>query len=203
MSITSYSELNTAVTRWTKRTDLTDMVPDWIRLGELRIYREMRLRCMEQSFEGTIASGVVALPDRYIALKNAYIDQTPVAALTRKDAEWIYANYPTRAASGLPKFIAREAENFIFGPYPDSAYTVKGIYYQSLAALSDSNTSNWLMENAPDLLLFAALCEAEPYVENDGRVALWEQKYATLRDVLQRQDTTEEFSGSPLAMTAR
>jgi hypothetical protein len=136
-------------------------------------------------------------------MKYAYIDGTPMGKLQRKDAEWIYHHYPTRSADGKPKFIAREADNFIFGPYPDSAYTVKGVYYKKLDALSASNTTNWFITNAPDLLLFAALCEAEPFLVNDPRVALWEQKYEQIRSRVQREDDQEEFSGSPLAVTVR
>lgn len=203
MSIASYSELQTAVTRWIKRDALSDYVPDFIAMGEARIYRDLRIRAMETALSSTIASGVIAVPSGYVELKHAYINSSPVQGLQRKDAEWIYHNYPTRSSDGKPKFIAREGDNLIFGPYPDTGYTVKGIYYKRLDALSDSNTTNWFTANAPDLLLFAALCEAEPFMKNDERIAVWESKYASVKDQVQRQDRNEAFSGSPLAMTAR
>jgi hypothetical protein len=136
-------------------------------------------------------------------MKFAYINGSPMQKLTRKDAEWIYLNYPTRSADGTPKFFAREAGNFIFGPYPDSDYTVKGIYYKKLDALSDSNTSNWLTTEAQDLILFASLCEAAPWMQNDERIAVWEKKYAMRRDQFKLNDEQEEFSGSPLFATVR
>ncbi len=203
MSIASYSELKTAVASWLNRSDLTATVPDLIRFGELRIYRDLRIRAMETALSASISSGVVAVPSGYVELKFAYLDTTPVGKLQRKDAEWIYHNYPSRSAGEAPKFIAREADNFIFGPYPDSTYTVKGVYYKRLDALSDSNTTNWFTTNAPDILLFAALCEAEPFLENDERVVLWERKYGQVKDRIQREDDQEEFSGSPMAMTTR
>lgn len=203
MSISTYGELKTAVAGWLNRSDLTSIIPDLIRLGELRIYRDLRIRPMETALNSTISSGVIAVPSGYVELKYAYIDTTPVGKLQRKDSEWIYFNYPTRAADGQPKFIAREADNFIFGPYPDSTYTIKGIYYKRLDALSDSNTTNWFTTNASDLLLWASLCEAAPYLENDERVGLWEKKYDITKSRVQREDDQEDFSGSPLAMTAR
>ena len=203
MSISTYAELNTAVESWIKRDDLTSSVPDFIRLGELRIYRDLRIRAMETAFTSTIASGVIAVPTGYAELKYAYVNTTPVGKLERKDAEWIYHNYPTRASGGQPKFIAREADNFIFGPYPDSTYSIKGVYYKRLDALSASNTTNWFTTNAPDLLLWAALCEAEPFIMNDPRATLWEQKYTAAKERIQREDNQEEFSGSPLSMTTR
>lgn len=202
MSIATYSELKTAIGNWLHRADLTAIIPDLITFGENRIYRDLRIRCMETALSSSIASGVIAVPAGYIELKHAYIDGTPVCKLTRKDADFIYGNYPTRSAGGKPKFIAREGESFIFGPYPDSTYTVKGIYYKRLTALSDSNTTNWFTSNASDLLLFSALCEAAPYIGNDARIALWEGKYAEVKDRMKRDDKNEAFSGSILSVSA-
>lgn len=199
----SYSQLKTDIASWLKRDDLTDEIPYFIRMAELRIYRKMRIRCMETALNGTIASGVIAIPSGYCALKFAYVNGSPTTPLERKDAEWIYNNYPTRSADGKPFYIAREGDNFIFGPYPDSAYTVKGVYYKRLDPLSDSNTTNWFTANAPDLLLYASLCEAAPFMLNDERVQLWETKLSVVAERVQREDDEEEFSGSPLAVTAR
>lgn len=204
MSINNYATLQTAVENWLNRPDLaTTYTPDLIRLGEIRIYRDLRIRCMETALSSAISSGVLAIPSSYKEMKFAYIESSPISKLQRKDAEWIYHNYRTRSADGTPKFFAREGENFIFGPYPDSDYTVKGVYYKSLPALSGSNTTNWFTDNAPDLLLYASLCEAAPFIKNDERIPIWEGRYNLAKDRIQQEDDREEFSGSPLAMTVR
>lgn len=203
-AITDYASLITEVGAWLHRgTSLDDEIEGFIQLGENRIYRDLRVRQMETALSSTIASGVIAVPSGYLDMKFAYINGSPMVKLQRKDAEWIYYNYPTRSADGTPRFFAREATNFIFGPYPDSAYTVKGVYYKKLDALSDSNTSNWLITDVPDLILFASLCEAAPWTQDDARIPLWEKKYAQIKDRVQRNDVEEEFSGSPLATTVR
>jgi hypothetical protein len=199
-AITDFTTLKAEVAAWLNRSDLTNEIPGFIQLGEFRIYRDLRVRQMETALSAAISSGVVAVPSGYVEMKYAYINGSPMVKMQRKDAEWIYHNYPTRSADGTPKFFAREAETFIFGPYPDSAYTVKGVYYKKLAALA---TTNWLTSDVPDLILFASLCEAAPYLVNDERVALWEKKYAQIKDRVQRNDDNEEFSGSPLSATVR
>lgn len=198
-TITSYATLQTAFNEYAHRSDLT--AADFIALGEYRIYRELRIRAMETALSSAIAAGVVAVPSGYVELKYAYVDGSPTSPLIKKDAEWIYANYPTRSSSGQPRYIAREGDNFIFGPYPDSTYTIKGLYYKKLASVSAG--SNWLITDAPDLILFASLCEAAPWMQDDARIAIWEQKYAQIKERIQKQDRDEEFSGSPLSMTAR
>lgn len=202
MAIDSYSTLQTAIINRLHRADITSLVPDFIALGEARIYRDLRVRCMEASFSSAISGGVIAVPTGYIEMKHAYIDGTPVGKLTRKNADFIYQNYPTRSADGKPKFIAREADNFIFGPYPDSAYTVNGIYYKRLTALSDSNTTNWFTANAPDILMFAALYEAADHIANDDAMVKWERRYTQVKDRIQSENDAEEFSGSPLSVSA-
>lgn len=202
MAINSYSTLKTAISNWLANDQLTQYLGDFITLGEARIYRKLRIRCMEASLSSAISSGVVAVPTRYKEMKFCYLDGSPTHKLTRKTADWIYQNYFKRSSSGIPMFFAREAENFIFGPYPDSTYTMKGVYYQSLPALKDSNTTNWFTDNAPDILLFASLCEAEPFMKNDPRIALWESKYQAAETRIQRESDSEELSGS-LLMASR
>lgn len=202
-AITDYSSLQTEIASWLHRTDLTTTIQGIISLAEARIYRELRVRQMETALSSTISSGIIAVPTGYLELKYAYIDGSPVRRLQRKDAEWIYTAFPTRSSDGKPLYIARDGTNFIFGPYPDSTYTVKGSYYKKLDALSGSNTSNWLTTDVPDLILFASLCECAPYIGDDDRIVLWEQKYAQIKDRVQRKNDEEDFSGSPMAVVGR
>lgn len=201
MAISTYSELKTAVANWLNRSDLTTYIPDFIALGEARIYRELRIRAMEASLSSAISSGVISVPNDYVELKHARVDGTPVHGLQRKTDEWIYQNYPTRSSDGKPKFMARDGSSFIFGPYPDSDYTIKGTYYKRLTALSDSNTTNWFTTNAPGILLFAALCEAEPFMKNDERILVWQGKYDQEKTGIEKEEKREKFSGSPLTVT--
>jgi len=44
MTIATYDQLAASVASWIKRSDLTDSIPEFIRFGELRIYRDLRIR---------------------------------------------------------------------------------------------------------------------------------------------------------------
>jgi hypothetical protein len=200
LSISTYVELQAAVASWLKRSDLTSSIPDLITLAETRIFRELRSKDMETSFSTAITSGVISLPTSYVGLKFAYIDASPTQWLDRKTDLWIYQNYPTRFSGGIPKFIAREGSNFIFGPYADSGYTVKGIYYKNIGPVSSS--AHAVFTNNPDLYLFASLVEAEPFIKDDKRIPLWEAKYQTILESAQGQSDDEEASGSTLRMVA-
>ena len=200
MSLNSFTTIKTAIGTWLDRSDMAGVIPDLIAIAENRIYRDLRIRAMEEAISTAISSGVVAVPTGYLEMKHAYMDGK--YAVSRVDPAFIYERYPERTAQGVPAYFAREAENFIFGPYPDSAYTMKGVYYKKLTALSASNETNWFTDNCPELVLFGALVEAEPYIGNDARVLLWESKYSAIKNEIQRADKREETSGSRLQTVA-
>lgn len=202
MAISTYSDLKNSLASWLNRDNLTSYIPDFIALGEARIYRELRIRAMETALSSTIASGVIAVPSDYVEMKYCYVDGSQSQHLLRKTAQWILEKYPTRSSDGKPKYFAQDAGNFIFGPYPNDAYTIKGTYYKRLTALSDSNTTNWFTTNAPGILLFAALLEAEAFMKNDPRIELWDAKYEEEKATIMREENAEQFSGSPLYMAA-
>lgn len=202
--ITSFASLQTTIADYLHRpndTVLRAVIPGFIADAENRIANDLRVKAMEAAFSSAIAAGVVALPTGFLEWQFLYIDDSGAQKLTRKDAEWIYTNYTTRSGTGKPVFFAREGENVIFGPYPGSAYTVKGVYYKKLTALSAANPTNWFITNAPDLLLFAALAESAVYTMDDGRISLWESKYQSVKRRIEKTEKRENFSGSQLQIS--
>src|SRR6185312_11858731 len=162
MALSTYSDLTTSVAGWLHRADLTNAIPDFITLAESKIYNRLRIRDMETSVASTMAAGVVAVPTSYVELKDAYISSTsPYGRLERKTAEWIYERYPFRTADRQPGYLAREGSNFIFGPFPDSNYTVTLVFWNKLPTLSVSTNSIWTAY--PGLWLYGSLLEAAPY----------------------------------------
>jgi hypothetical protein len=82
--------------------------------------------------------------------------------------------------SGLPQYFAEDKDNLYFAPVPDNAYALTLKYMLRPTALSASNTSNWLTENAADALLYGALIESESFLISPERVQEFTQRYASL-----------------------
>ena len=195
--VTDYASLRSAIASLldVAYSDISAVVPDLVVHAEKRLFREVRTRDMEASLSATIASGVIAVPADYVEMKFAYVDGTPTQYLEMRPVSWIYDRYPTRASDGKPKFIARDASNFIFGPYPDSGYTIKGTYYKRLDSVT-STTSNAIVSSMPDLYLMACLAESEPLIGRDKRIPIWESKYRMIRDEVNQEDNRSGFSGN-------
>jgi hypothetical protein len=206
MAITTYSELKTAVARWTAGSDsataasmgLTDSIDDLVTIAESRIFRETRTADTEASMSTSIGSGVVALPTNFISIKFLYINSSPTQILEPKPAEWIYQNYPQRSSDGRPKVVGRDGSNLIFGPYPDSNYSIGGVYYKRLGALSSGVHA--LFTNNPDLYLFGCLAESAILIGQDSRIALWEQKYQKILNDVNNASRNSEYGGGNLRM---
>jgi hypothetical protein len=172
MAITTYAELQSAVVNWSKRADLSAFSPDLIMAGEKWIMRKVRAPEMETALSAAISgSGTATAPTGFLGLKYAYIDGSPTQRLEVRSPQQIYERFPNRSSDGKPEWIGYDAGSFIFGPFPDSTYTVKGTYYKRQGPLASGVYD--LFSNNPDLFLFAALAELEPFLKNDKRVALW------------------------------
>ena len=63
---------------------------------------------------------------------------------------------------------------------------------------SGTVTNNWLTLNAPDILLYGALMEAEPFIKNDERIPVWLQAYRDSVDKIQKADARDRHSGSAM-----
>lgn len=200
--ITSYSELKTSIANFLHRSDLTTLIPEFIADAENRIYNELRVRAMEAAFSSVTSSGSVAIPTGFLEWIFLYVDDSTEQKLTRRDAEWIYTRYPSRTAGGRPAFFAREGDSLIFGPYPSSNYTIAGRYYKKLTALSDTNTTNWLITDAPALIRYGALCEAAPYIGDDARIGVWEGRFNQELARIKTTERREARSGSLLRSMA-
>jgi len=203
-AITGYTTLLTTVQDYLARSNLSTFAENFIQNWEERFYRQPKNfgSWMEVTGTiGTIASNVVVVPTRYLRLKNAYVDGNPSTRLDRKSIHQLYGRYPRGSDTDRPKEIARDGINFVFGPPPDSTYTIKGTYYAKpvVMRLYPSDASgHWLIMNAPDLPLYGALLEAESFIKNDPRIALWQSFYTPALQDYRDLFSEEEVSGGPV-----
>ena len=204
--VSSYATLQTAVDDYLARADLSTggWVVNFIQNAENKIYRTLKIRDMETAFTGTVASGVVALPARYLDLKHAYVDESPTKWLTRVDPEEIYRTFPNRSGSAVPSLIGREAENFIFGDNGETR-AIAGIYYQYYEPLRTTDP-NWYVTNAPEVLLYGSLLEAEPFMAGDARLQgllpVWRELFNDAVRTLTAQEKSERHSGGSVRAVA-
>ena len=201
MGYTNYTELQASVAAYLGRSDLTAVIPDFIRFAEIRLARDLRTRTMLKSATApTVATDArVALPTDFLEIRDLFVQGNP-----RMPVTYLSPSAFTRDAradeSGLPVFYTVLAQEFQFAPIPDTAYVLEILYYARPPVLSGSNPSNVFLANYPDALLYGALIEAEPYLINDARSQTWSTLYDRAIANISDADQGGEYSGIPLQM---
>lgn len=202
MSLTNYSDLQASVASYLARSDLTAMIPDFIRMAELRLRRELRIRQMLKVVTTTTTGGdsTVELPSDFLQMRDLHIATNPASTLEYQSPSNLFRNART-TESGLPKMYTVLAQEFQLAPVPDSAYTLSMLYYASPVFMSSTVPSNSFMAICPDLLLYASLGEAESYLMNDPRLQTWASLYDRGLSALTTSDDNGEYAGSPLSIS--
>ena len=200
---TDYTTLQATIADYLARSDLTVSIPEFIRLAEDRLARDLRIRQMLKvvTTTSTSADGTVEMPADFLAMKDLHISSTdPIQTVTFQSPSNFFRN--TRATtSGLPVFYTALGSEFRFAPIPDAAYTLQMLYYYKPAYMSSTVSSNLWLANTPDLLLYAALGEAEPFLMNDERLATWSAMYDRGVNALTKSDDEGEFPAHPMSIT--
>jgi len=202
MAILNYADLQTTIASYLARSDLTVQIPDFIQLAEVRLRRDLRIRQMLKSATTTTTGGdqTVALPSDFLQLRDLFVETNPIRAVEYVTPS-VFSRNGRVTESGLPVFYTIIASEFKFAPVPDTDYTLQILYYSNPPFLTDTNPSNVFLANCPDLLLYGALVEAEPYLMNDARIQLWAGMYDRGVASITAADDASENSGVPLRMT--
>ena len=88
-------------------------------------------------------------------------------------------------------------------PAPSDDVEIEMVYYKKIPALSDTNTTNWLLTKAPDIYLYGALSHASPFIMDDQRMPMFAQLYLARTEALNDESKISTHSGSPLVARTR
>ena len=171
MSITTYTELQTAVANWLGRDDLTSRIPEFITGGETRLYDDVKILELATVTTASLSSGdtdytlsstfneLASPPMLTDASGNKYLlDPKPPAIVQYNYGETITARPTEYAIIGSKMY---------FNNTVDATYTLTLTIFDR-PFLSSSVATNWLIDNYPMALLYAALLEADAYIENNN-----------------------------------
>lgn len=178
MSITSYSELKTAVADYAHRTDLTSKIPDFIVSAESRINRLLSMAKME-----TDASLSMTPDSRYVAYPSD-MGQPIALWLETYLPRWeIIYKTPTELpvtsnVAAPPNYYTVDGSNLAFDYKADQAHSLTFRYVKKLS-LSDSVTTNAILEEYPDIYLYGSLVECAKYTRDMDLLNLSQQVFNT------------------------
>lgn len=201
MSITTYATLQSTVADVLNRSDLTDAIKTFIQSAESRLKRDRRAR-KQQDRTLSVSADPTDLPTDFQAIDSLAHDGPtyygPIQILSVAELANIKGQTMT---TGVPRYAAvidgagTTPPRLRFGPPPNATYSLHLVYYLKITPLSDSNTTNWLLLDNPDVYLYATLLESAPYLKDDERMAIWRTEYDARMEELHNAQWNAQWSG--------
>jgi hypothetical protein len=159
-------------------TEFADAVQGCVNRAEMRILRDLDIAIFNVVTNTTTSSGTASIPRSTSVktpIKSLYFTAASEHA-QRRSREYIQAH----GGSGRPLYYCEDDTDIHLAPTPDDAYACAITQIVWPTKLSTDDPTNWVSENAADLLLFASLIESERFLIAPERVAEFEQAYAAL-----------------------
>ena len=189
----NYGELKTSIRNYAEVDSnvLSDPILDTIvQNTENRIFRELNIDAFRQYATSNMVEGqrYISVPTglrniRYVQVTDGSGNQT---FLEQKDTSFMAEYDPTPGSSyGLPKYYANwDQDTWVVAPTPGDTYSITIAFYaqpESLT-LNDSN-SNYISNNAQDMLLYGSLVETYKFLKGPvDMIQVFEQSYQTAKE---------------------
>lgn len=204
MAISTYAELQDQVSVWLNKPDVDQTIPTLISLAEAGFRRELRHWKQQKRSVAEINSQYSAVPSDWLETIRFYTTDGNTQPLDLiSQAELIDRKAASANATGRPQFYAVTGGQFEFYPVPDDVYNAELVFFADIPALSDANTSNWLLDEFPDVYLYGTLVHSAPFLGEDARLQTWASLYQAALAGLNQSSQAARYSGTGLRMKIR
>lgn len=192
----NYDTLTSDIESYLERyndTRLATQIPRLIMMAENRVATDMKILGFQKVVTGAFVAGNPAV------VKPAYWRNTISwnytdpdvgrVELLKRQYEYCRNYWPDSSAQARPRFYADyNFDNFLVVGTPNAALPFELVYYARLDPLSSASQINWMTANAPQLLLFACLLEAEIWLKNYTTKAARQEDYSAAMSQLKSEN---------------
>jgi hypothetical protein len=186
-----------------------EQIPRLINLAERRIARELKIQGFINVVTAQLLADnpVVTKPDRWRDTVSMFIgtgtNNDTRSALFTRSYDYLRSYWPDATQTAQPLFYSDyDYNHWLVAPTPDADYPIEILYYQLPPLLDEEAQTNWLTENAPEILLYATLLEATPFLKNDERIPVWQNMYDRAAAMLNGEDLAKILDRSAVRKEA-
>jgi hypothetical protein len=189
-AVLTYTSLLDTVHQYCERPNdlkLVAQLPTFIALAENRIAADLKLLGTQQVVVGafTLGDPVIEKPAywRDTVSINFTNSLNEIVSLKLRTYEFCRAFWPIEATRAAPRYYAEyDYGHLIVAPTPDVAYAIELLYHARLEPLDATNEQNWLTFNVPQIMLYATMLEAQLWLKNVEKAALWQAQYEAAKE---------------------
>ena len=160
----NYTDLQNAVVAYFRRGSITGRVPAWVELAESFLFRELDVNSIETSATGTTTNSLISLPTDLKTIIRVAITQNGATY----DLDYLPAPDEATEVSAYPMGYSLQGGSIRLHPNVGTGYAYTLYYTPKIEALSGLNTTNWLLDNASDLYLYATCLHGAAEMKNSA-----------------------------------
>jgi hypothetical protein len=198
--IDTYEKLVESIALWLGRNDLNEHIPTFIELTEKDLGRLLNLREQETFKESALIADqdYIDMPDDLILPRHLRINTEPLRVVDIVSMDKFTSIRQTYAAIGDPMAATMVGDRLYLAPTPGAADDYTLFYIGRLKPLSSSNSTNRILKDAPDALLYGSLMHSAPFIGDDARIQLWGPLYVAAKEDYRKLEWRSRTSGGPL-----
>lgn len=199
----TYQGLKDSILNWAlpggAEPEFEATIPDLVRLAEARFDRELRTSNM-------VGTSLIETDDILIGTPDDCLEVILLSPFNGERAQYIPMDSFTlaqevgsRLASGQPRGFTLMDGGIRPVPAPTGLISYELVYYRSISRLSEEQWTNWILQTAPDLYLYASLAAGSAFLKNTEEIGIWAQTAGEMIQKINDQSLRSEYArGRPL-----
>lgn len=180
MAISTYSDLVSGIYKWLVKDSndpflTSGTVDNVIYLAEAEMSRRLNVRQLRALTSLSLVAGTNTVTAPTDLQQTVAIYAGSINEIQPADPAW-FINQNLYTVSGPPKFYYLNGTQYVFGPVPDTDYTLSLDYMKRVPNLSSGSPTNTILTAFPDLYLTACLKQAYILLQDDANEAKMEAR---------------------------
>lgn len=163
----TYTELQTELAAYFKRSDLTSRIVSAIGMAEAFLFREVSAKSISDTVPGTTTGGLITLPSDF----DSVIRLTVTIDGVERNLDYVSSPDDYVGGTNTPYAYSFQGNQLRLFPNVGTGQAYTLYYTPKLQSLSGTVSTNWLLENAQDLYFYAAALQVATVLNNSVEVA--------------------------------
>ena len=184
----NFAALSLSIGRWLNRTDLAEVIPDFVRMAESEFARDPRIR---SSFQTVVVDGYT--PDGEISLPYDLLELQELRVAGAVHNPLPHADWRNRVTGA---YFTRIGNVVHITGKPAAAYRLT--YLQKLPQLAFPSDSNWLLREHYDVYLWKCCEQGSVWMRDVEATQGYNQKYEMAVQSLLTANNYHAWGGGPV-----